>query len=270
MPLIPIPLPPPPALLTFVALLRSPPPAPAPAPALAAPGVYHHQSPSQPLQQSTVSATRGPYKPLQAAYSGRSDPADSAYSARNGFMAKRLPHIGDITFRHIITQHTRQITIFAQPALFQRQFKAALVDGMFGQLAHFDIAQLVNLRGDRILFDQGLFGERELQRVVGRQGHVQALFEVTDERVAVVENVLDQRDFAEHDAVRDAGCHVGEQVVNPVPVWWVLFGVPFLRGWEFAVQSAFHFAFVVDAVEADDSLQKDVYASKFSIVFIDL
>lgn len=52
--------------------------------------------------------------------------------------------------------------------------------------------------------------------------------------------------------------HIRKDVVNPVSVRGVLFGIPLFRYRKLAIQPSFHFALVVDTIETNHSLQKDV------------
>src|ERR1700744_2905448 len=54
------------------------------------------------------------------------------------------------------------------------------------------------------------------------------------------------------------GGHVCEQVVDPVTVRRILLSIPLFRGWELLEYTAFRFALIVNAVEADDTLEEDV------------
>ena len=185
---------------------------------------------------------------------------------------------------------------------------------MFCQLAHVNGAQLVYLGRHRILLDHGFFSEGKLQRIIRRQRDIKTLFEIADERVAVVgeeqcviaqrrhrnpdlfqvEDILEQWHLSEGDAVTDAVAaqqrrrqmicitslatvrpekkrvessflsphvergHIGEEVIYPVGIWRILFCVPLFGGRELPIQPPLHLALVVDAIEADYSLEEYV------------
>jgi len=52
--------------------------------------------------------------------------------------------------------------------------------------------------------------------------------------------------------------HIREQIVKIVTVRGILFCIPLIGRGEFAIQSAFGFGFIVDAIETDDALEEDV------------
>jgi len=52
--------------------------------------------------------------------------------------------------------------------------------------------------------------------------------------------------------------HVCEEMVDPVSVWRVLFGVPLLRRWIPSIQANFGFAFIINAIKAHDALQENM------------
>jgi hypothetical protein len=53
-------------------------------------------------------------------------------------------------------------------------------------------------------------------------------------------------------------CHVGEEVVDVIAIWRILFCIPLFWRRVFPIQSTFDFAFVVDRVETYYSLEEDV------------
>ena len=54
------------------------------------------------------------------------------------------------------------------------------------------------------------------------------------------------------------GCHVGKQIVDPVTVRRILLRVPNIWHREFSIKPSFCLALVIDTIESNDSLQKDV------------
>lgn len=113
-----------------------------------------------------------------------------------GFVAEGFADGGDVGFRHVISGYAWEVVVCAEEALLYDVLEAGLLDGVFCELAHVDGAELVDLRGDRVLFDEGLFGESKLERVVGGQGYVETAAEVAEEGVALVgeeESVVAQR-----------------------------------------------------------------------------
>ena len=77
-------------------------------------------------------------------------------------MPKLLPNVGYVALRHMIAGHAGKVIVGAKPSLLQFMLKTALHDGMMGQFTHVNRTQSVNLRRNRIFFDQGFFGESEL------------------------------------------------------------------------------------------------------------
>lgn len=108
-----------------------------------------------------------------------------------------------------------------KPPLLQFMLEAALHDRMLCELAHVNSTEPVDLCGHGIFFNQGLFGERELQRVIGGQGDVEPSLQILGERVSVVrekegiiaqgrhsnadlveiEDVLQKRHLSEHETM---------------------------------------------------------------------
>ena len=52
--------------------------------------------------------------------------------------------------------------------------------------------------------------------------------------------------------------HVGKQVIDPISVRWVLLSVPLFRWWILPVQSSLDLALIVNTVEADHTLKKNM------------
>lgn len=139
-------------------------------------------------------------------------------------MPECLSNVGHIAFGYIISSHTRKATVRAQPSPFQRQLKSTLIDGVLGELAHIDGAKLVDLGSDGVFFNQRLFGESKLQRIIGGQGHVEpsleeagtGVFVIGQEQCVVTERrhcnadlvqvvqILQQRHLSQQDTMADA------------------------------------------------------------------
>ena len=91
-----------------------------------------------------------------------------------------------------------------KPPPLQFMLKAALHDRMLCELAHVHSAEPVDLRGHGIFFNQGLFGKRELQWVICRQGDVEPSLQILGERISVVrekERIIAQRRHCNADLV---------------------------------------------------------------------
>ncbi|KAH9845790.1 hypothetical protein Tdes44962_MAKER01222, partial [Teratosphaeria destructans] len=143
---------------------------------------------------------------------------------RPRLMSERFTDVGHVDFRHVIPCHARQRETLAQPPLLDGVFEARLQDRVLRQLAHVYGTELVDLSCDRVLLDQRLLGESELQWIVGGQAHVQAAAEVLQERISFVgqeqciigqrthrdtnllqiEDILQQRHLAKQQTVADA------------------------------------------------------------------
>lgn len=139
-------------------------------------------------------------------------------------MPECLSNIRHIALGHIVASHTRRTAVRAQPSLLQGQFKSTLIDRVLGELTHIDRAELVDLGSYRVFFNQRLFRESKLQRIIGGQGHVEPTLEEAGARVLVVRQeqrvvterrhcdadlvqvveVLQQRHLAQQDTVADA------------------------------------------------------------------
>ncbi len=52
--------------------------------------------------------------------------------------------------------------------------------------------------------------------------------------------------------------HISEEMIDPVRVWRVLLSIPFLRRRIPSIQANFRLAFIINAIKADDALQKHV------------
>lgn len=52
--------------------------------------------------------------------------------------------------------------------------------------------------------------------------------------------------------------HISEQMIDPIRVWRVLLSIPFLRWWIPSIQANFRLAFIINAIKADDALQKNM------------
>ena len=134
-----------------------------------------------------------------------------------GLVAEALTDIRDIRLRHRVTRNAGLAEVVAKPMLLDSRLVAALLDGVAGKLAHVHGVELVDLRGYGVLLYQRLFGEGELEGVIGRERYVEAALEVRKEGIAFVreeqsivaewghgntdlleiEDVLQERHFAE-------------------------------------------------------------------------
>ena len=65
------------------------------------------------------------------------------------------------------------------------------------------------------------------------------------------------------------GSHVGEQVIDPISVRWILLGVPLFRWWILPVKSSLDLAFIVNTIKADHTLKKNVELGMARRVFGD-
>lgn len=132
-------------------------------------------------------------------------------------MAEALADIRDIRLRHCVPGNAGLVEVLAQPMLLDSRLVATLLDGISRELTHVHSVKLVDLRGYGVLLYQRLFGEGELERIIGRQGYVKAALEVRKEGIAFIreeesivaewghgdsnlleiENVLQERHLAE-------------------------------------------------------------------------
>lgn len=139
-------------------------------------------------------------------------------------MPECLSNVGHIALGHIVASHAGRTAVRAQPSLLQRQFESTLIDGVLRKLTHVDRTELVDLGSHRVFFNQRLFRESKLQRVIGGQGHVKPTLEEAGARVLVVRQeqgvvtegrhrdadlvqvveILQQRHLAQQDTMADA------------------------------------------------------------------
>lgn len=240
-------------------------------------------------------------------------------------MPECLTDVRHIALGDVVTSHTRKTAVGAQPSLLQREFESTLIDRVLGELTHIDRAELVDLSRHRVFLNEGLLCERKLQWVIGGQGHVEPTLEkagtwvlvigqeqrvVTKRRhcdanlVQVVE-VLQQRHFAQQNAVTDAVAaqeadsqmigvaglttvwpknegiestalppviergNIRKHEVDPIAIRWVLLGVPFAGNGVLPVEPTFRLALVIDTIKSNHPLQEDVKLGMTGGVFGD-
>lgn len=93
-------------------------------------------------------------------------------------VAECLADVWHVDLCHVVARHSGVVVVRAEPALLDRMFESTLDDRVFGEFAHIDCAELIDLGGDCVFFDERFFCEGELQGIVGGQGDVQTTTEV--------------------------------------------------------------------------------------------
>lgn len=114
----------------------------------------------------------------------------SGYSQRQlpeqSFMTEGLANIWNIALCNIIARNARSRAVRPKPSGLKRVFESTLIDGMLRQFTHVDGTELVDLRCDGVLFDQRLFCESELQRIIGGQRDIEPSLEEASTWVLVI------------------------------------------------------------------------------------